>query len=288
MWFSARLCIGALLVAVLAALGVAELVLDVRTPRSALIENHAIGTNTSSRIADFDATAAAMKSQYGPGAVTTIQSPPLRWVVKVDGRVVHEEPLPTTFGGVMGLFVIGTRGHGSTFPFRLDPQETPPPHQYSSMMLRNRFKDVLPARYLDFNDAEVGEGPCIVLAPTDLGPAGRLLQIQTGTFCMIDWNGSARASAMVGAVLAHGDPWMRPFARRICRTLTSLALRKIAAVRPQPPEYAACVLVDRPTRGGATENSTVHVFEVGPAAALAVIEPPESRPAMTTALASPK
>jgi hypothetical protein len=276
------------LLALLGLIGYVELVLDVRTPRSSLIENHAIAANTSSLIKDFDAFAAAMRKRYGANAVTTIESPPLRWVAKVDDRIIHEEPVPGTFGGVLGLFVIGSRGHyASEFPFRLDPQEVPPPHQYSPMMLRNRFKDSAAARYLDFDDADVAQGPCTVLARSDFGVAGALLRLDTATYCVIEWRGKARASILIGAVLANGDPWMRPFTQRICRSVTSLALAKLADTRSRPPAYAACILVDRPTRPGAEENLRAHVYEVGAAQTLALIEPPKPHAVATAAIAAP-
>lgn len=289
MWFWTKVGIVTLLVAMLMGAGYSELVLDSRTPRSALVHGHFVGTESFWHADDFNVATAAMKRKYGPNAETTVLSPPLRRVVTVDDKVVHEEVFPLTFNGALGLFVIGKRGSfTSVFPFRLDPQVLPPPHKYSSTALRERFADTAGARYLDFSDSAVAQGPCVVLAAADLGGIGKLLRIETGTLCIVDWSGTAPATALIGAALANGDPWMRPFAQRICRSLTGLALEKVAAVRARPPEYAACILVDRPTRDGAAENSSVHVFEVGRAAALAVIDPPEARPATTTALASPK
>ena len=55
---------------------------------------------------------------------------------------------------------------------------------------------------------------------------------------------------------------MRPFTRRICRSLTSTALMRIAASDNKPPaDYAACLLV-YPDRAGAAETLRVHVYEV--------------------------
>lgn len=278
MWFWTRFGVATLLVAMLVAGGYSELVLDFRTPRSSLLHSHFVGSESSSHIEKFDEVEAAMKTKYGQSAETEIRSPPLRWVVTVGDKVVHEEIAPTTFAGVLGFFAIGRSQPASMFPFRLDPQVLPPPHKYSSMAMRERLQDSVDAKYLAFNDSDVAEGPCVVLAESDLGPIGKLLRVETGTFCIIDWNGKARASALIGAALARGDPWMRPFTRRICRNLTSLAVRKAAAVRTRLPEYAACILVDRPTRVGAPENLTVHAFEVGPGAALALIDMPKSGP----------
>jgi hypothetical protein len=78
---------------------------------------------------------------------------------------------------------------------------------------------------------------------------------------------------LIGVALAPGDPWLRPFARRICRSLTVLALARVAAIDREPaPDYAACVLVDRPDRSGAGETLTAYVYEVRRDATLASID----------------
>jgi hypothetical protein len=77
---------------------------------------------------------------------------------------------------------------------------------------------------------------------------------------------------LVGVALADGDPWMRPFARRMCRWITATALARVAATDHEPyPDYAACMLVDRPGRSGATQTMQAHVYDVRRDATLAYV-----------------
>jgi hypothetical protein len=265
--------------------GFLELVLDVRVPRSALIEFHAVDAERTMDLTTTETKSAAMKAEYGPNAVTTLESQPLRWLVQVDGKVVRQD-LIYTFGSVIGFIAIGARGKtASMFPFGINPQGVSLSHDITLMRLHGRaaqIKDPRVTRLLEFNDANTTKGPCAVLEPADLGPVAKLLRMDAGKFCILDWTGARRGSALIGAVLADGDPWMRPFSQRICRSLTMLALRKIAADRRQPLDYAACLLVNRPPRGA--DNLRIHVYEVGAAGTLALIEPPGSRGAAAEAL----
>ena len=70
---------------------------------------------------------------------------------------------------------------------------------------------------------------------------------------------------------------MRPFTGRICRGVTALALHKIAVAPPRLPHYAACFLVDRPTRQGATRALRFHDFGVGSGGTLARILLPKAK-----------
>ncbi len=269
-----RLAVAALLAAMLVAAGYAELVLDVRAPHTVLYESAMI--TTEARLASGSgALDAAMKTKYGPDAVTYLQLKPASWVVKVGDKEVHREPAATRFSGAIGFFVFGSPGKlASLFPFRLELQDKQPSHRFSVTDLLHWFKgsyDESIIRYLDVNDAAEAEGPCTELGPSDFGLAGRLLNLRTGRFCLIDWTGRRRASALIGAVVADGDPWMRPFTGRICRSLTKLALRKITAVRPRLPDYAACIMVDRPTRQGTTQTLSMQDYGVGADGELALI-----------------
>ena len=120
---------------------------------------------------------------------------------------------------------------------------------------------------------------CITRSANDFGSAAKVLRLQSGTFCVVSWQAAARGTTptgtmLIGAVLANGDPWIRSFTRRICRWLTADALAHLtAAERIRPPDYAACVLVDRPDRTDAKEEMLkVHVYEVGRDASLADID----------------
>ena len=113
---------------------------------------------------------------------------------------------------------------------------------------------------------------CITISPADLPWIGRQLRFQSGTFCVVFWKGPSRGSMLVGVALADGDPWMRPFSRRICRGLSAIALARVAETDHEPPpDYAACLLVDRPNRSGAAETLQAHVYEVRRDATLAYV-----------------
>ncbi len=260
--------------AVAAALG--ELVLDIRIPRASLAEVHAITTSVSILIADYDRAAETMKKKYGPDAETVLENRPLRLITRVKGKVVEEDRAPGQFSDARGLFVIGEEGRlESTFPFQIDPREAPafgrqgePGVQY----LKSRFGNKLPAKYFEFDDHDAVTDTCITILPGDLGWVGRQLRFQSVTFCVVFWKGASPRSMLIGVALADGDPWMRPFTRRICRWLTAIALRRVAATDHEgPPDYAACLLVDRPNRSGADGTLRVHVYEVHRDATLAYV-----------------
>ena len=188
-------------------------------------------------------------------------------VTRVDGKVVAEARPPSQISDAMGFFVVGPQGHrGSTFPFQIDPRKVPQPGRKAEprvRSLKNRFGKEVPDEYFDFDDRDAVTDRCINLAPADLVGLGKLLQIQSGTFCIVFWRGNPSGSMLIGVALADGDPWMRPFSRRICRWLMSAALTRMAATdREPPPDYAACLLVDRPDRSGAAETLETYVFEV--------------------------
>ena len=64
----------------------------------------------------------------------------------------------------------------------------------------------------------VGDGPCVVLAASDLGSVGAAVRLESVTFCVVEWTGSRPASMLIGAPLTDGSPFVRPFSRRICRS----------------------------------------------------------------------
>jgi hypothetical protein len=254
----------------------AEFVRDIRTPRASLVEIHAIGTSVSIQMDDIHRVGETMKKKYGPDAETVLVTKPPRMITRVDNKVVAEAKAPGQFLDAIGFFVVGPRGHrGSTFPFQIDPRKAPQPGRKgepSVRSLKSRFGKEVPDRYFDFDDRDAVTDRCIGLAPADLVGIGKLLQIQSGTSCVIFWRGQPSGSMLISVVLADGDPWMRPFSRRICRWLMSTALTRVAATdREPPPDYAACLLVDRPDRSGAAETLETYVFEVRRDSSLAYV-----------------
>jgi hypothetical protein len=253
-----------------------ELVLDFRTPQSSLGEAHAIASSVSIHMDDYHRLIEEMRKKYGPGAETVIKTRPPRVLTSVNGKVVEEHPALTHFSDARGLFIVGPRGRlASTFPFQIDPHQAPKPGTTGApgvQYLKSHFAEGLPARYLQFDDRDATTDTCVTILPTDLGPLGRALKFESGIFCVVFWKGASPGSMLVGVAVANGDPWMRPFSRRICRGLTTVALRRLAATdKAPPPDYAACVLVDRPGRAGAAETLQVHAYEVRRDATLASI-----------------
>ncbi len=263
-----------------AAAAYGELVLDISAPRASLVQIQVIGSTVSIQTADLhDAFRAAMKKKYGPDAETILETKPVQLVTRISGKVVGQDKVPKQFADAWGLFVIGPPGHlESTFPFQIDPRKAPAPGMKGVpdvQSLRNQFGKQFPARYLEFDNRDAVMDRCITILPADLGWVGKQLRFRSGTFCVEFWRGASRGSMLVGVALADGDPWMRPFSRRICRWLTAVSLARVAATdREPPPDYAACVLVDRPTRSGAAETLDAHVYEVRRDASLAYVLPP--------------
>jgi hypothetical protein len=258
-----------------AALGYAELVLDFRTPRSSLSRVYALSSSVSVQMADYHRVEEAMKAKYGPDAHTVLQTRPARVTTTVDGVTVEENTIGE-FSKVMGLFAIGPPGRIETrFPFDLNPRKVPAANEHAAYggAVKSRFREELPAKYLDFNDRDAVTDTCTGLSGTDSTVFGPLTRLESATFCVVYWRGEQASSMLVGVALAPGDPWLRPFARRICRGLTALALKRIGEIdRQAPPDYAACILVDRPKRSGASETLISYVYEVGRDTTLASID----------------
>lgn len=247
-----------------------ELVLDIRTPRAALVELHAVRSNNEVFLSDLVRADAAMKKKYGPEAETSLSTRPRQLTTRVGGKIVEQEKTGQIADAV-GLFVIGPPGRTkSTFPFQIKPREAPEsvPWQLPDVRhLATRVTNELPAMYFEFDVRDTMVDRCLTILPADVGWVGRQLRFQSGAFCLVRWKGAAPASMLIGVAVADGDPWMRPFTRRLCRGLTALALER-AAGKPLS-DYAACVLIDRPDRTEAAETLQTYVYEVRRDATLA-------------------
>ena len=263
-----KLTLAAGVVAALAAVAYAELVADIRTPRSSLAKKQAIEASLSVGTADFHRADEDMKRKWGPRAQTSIAASGVL-TTTVDGKVVQQSSLPAQFYDVSGIFVVGPPGQlESTFPFHIDP------HKHADEADSSEPLTALKKRLgIEFNDDDAAADTCVALSPSDLGRLSSLLRFETGTFCVVYWRGAASASMLIGVVLVHGDPWMRPFSERICRSLISIGLRRVAGVdHTPPPDYAGCVLVDRPDRSEVDKMLRAHVYEVRRDSTLALIK----------------
>src|SRR5262249_1476040 len=158
----------------------AELVLDVRTPRSTLVEGHFIQAIGSP---DFERVDKAMQAKYGPNAVTDAELGPPRWVTKLDGKVVNEERISRTFEGVRVIFEIGASKQQTVSTFSIW-FAVPSPPDHSSAMVSRRYgfnEFAMDGKPIDY---DVVQGPCVVLAAPDLGSVGAAVRLKSGTFCV--------------------------------------------------------------------------------------------------------
>jgi hypothetical protein len=81
-----------------------------------------------------------------------------------------------------------------------------------------------------------------------LGLISTALRFRGGSYCVTSWNGRQLPGSMLIIVtIADGNSWMRPFARTTCRLITDAALGQLESQPADRPNYAGCVLIDRPT-----------------------------------------
>lgn len=240
--------------AVVAIAAYGEFILDVRGPHSQLRSEQALAAITSTSYADRDARLKEAVAKYGNRAQANDSVPGGtingKWTITVDGNPVEEGPIIVKLAGMYGLFAVTSDDNiEGIFSFSIVPDSTTLSTTTSVKLLQDRFAE-LPARFVAFADSDMTIDSCAASPPSELGfgSIGAWLGMQAQTACVVHWNGPHPSSMLISVTLANGDPWMRPFARWICRWLTSANLRKLAASNHQPPTYGACVLVDRADR----------------------------------------
>jgi len=260
---------------ILVAVAAGEFIFDFSAPRSELQQMGAITSTLSFRTADYYAFKAEMEKKYGSSVETFLDLQSSRMTAKLDGKLVEDKPGPSWFSDARGFFLVGREGHLSTFPFEIDPAKPPEFGRQGGGgvgFMKTKWGQKLPAKYLDFDDRDVVTDTCVTIASSDIGWPGQFLFLRNAAFCVQFWKGSSPGSMLVGVVVADGDPWMRPFTRRLCRWLTSRAINRVAATdREVPPDYAACVFVDRPNRPRVSEKLQGFVYEVRRDATLAIV-----------------
>jgi hypothetical protein len=260
----------------LCALGWFELVADWRTPRSDFVQSHAIGANVSTSLVKYNALVKEMKQQHGERTNVSLEFPGARMRVEQDGKTIREETLAQKFSDVIGMFMVGRRGRATDmlFPFRLAPDQDLNRVEHTlAAAIRGRFGKGLPQRWTSFTDQDWSIGECIHLpSGLGLGGVGLLIGLRKGTACVVTWRRPQPVSMLVSVNLAQGDPWLRPFSRRLCRAITETALAQIDRGEANRPAYAACILADRPDRKGAKDMLTSHAYSVGPGGRLALMD----------------
>lgn len=262
----------------LCALAIGELVFDWWTPPSDFAQSHALGVNVGVSLVPYNKLTQEMKEKYGDRAKVSFEFPPGRTTVERDGEIVYDETPAPRLNDVIGVFMVGKR-KGATdmpFPFRLAPdQDLNRVERKLATALRNRFGKSLPQRWLSFSDQDWSIDRCTALpAGLGLGGVGLLMRLGKGTACVVTWRRAqpVPVSMLISVSVAKGDPWMRPFSRRLCRAITDTALAQLGPGERDRPGYAACVLADRPGRQGAQQTLSSYVYSVGPDLQLALMK----------------
>jgi hypothetical protein len=246
----------------------AELVMDIRSPHSDLPVVRALGASALLSMVEYNKKLAQMQNAYGDRAHVILDGSTGKTTVTLDDKIIEESQVVRRFGGMYGVFVVKARdANESVFPFDLDPGEIPLGHEPNIARLQSRFESGLVAKYLAFQDTDWTRDSCAAPPASDLGfgSLAAILRLKSATSCLVHWKGPRPSSMLISVTRADGDPWMRPFARWICRKLTAAALDKLSSPDRKTPTYAACVLVDRPDRTGPTgaQNAfTSIVYEV--------------------------
>lgn len=248
-----------------------EFVMDFRGARSQLKSHNAFAAITLTDYGDRDAKIKELRAKYGERARADDDVPAGasngKWTITLDGSVLEEGRIVVKLAGIYGLFAVAsddtTEG---IFSFSIVPGRADLSHTTSVKVLRDRFKN-FPARFLAFADTDLAVDSCAAAPASELGfgSIGALLGMQAQTYCLVHWQGAHPSSMLISVTLANGDPWMRPFARWICRSMTSATLGRLASPNRQPPTYAACVLVDRADRrrpGDAYDTFASVVYEI--------------------------
>jgi hypothetical protein len=261
-------------IALVGAVGYGEFVRDWRAQRSDQSARQAISVNYSLSLVNYNHLLARMKQEYGERVSTNMDFQSGIIEVVLDGKVIETHVENKTLSDVYGIFMIGPKDAVNTrFPFDLAADQNLANLDRSVReRLKTHFKQV-PGEWFEFGDKDWVIDRCVSL-PTGLGlgVVGDALRLRKGTACVVTWKGSQPGSMLVSVSRADGDPWMRPFTRRICRAITEIALKRFNPGEPDSPKYAACILADRPAYASARKSLTVGVYSIGPGNELAVME----------------
>lgn len=266
--------ISAIAAAVLGCLGYGEFIHDWRIPRSHETARYAMGTTYDMSLVTFNELAAEMKQKYGERVKTVLEVPSGTVRVTLDDQVVETHSLSRKLNDVYGIFVVGVRGAvNMRFPFQIaSKQKLTTLNRSVAVWFRDHFKSA-PQEWFAFSDDEWTIDRCAWLpAGLGLGSLSETLRLREGTSCMVTWKGSQPGAMLVSVVSADGDPWMRPFARRICRAVTEAALTRFDPAVSGSPNYAGCILIDRPAAIDADRSLAISAYSVGPRNALARVQ----------------
>jgi hypothetical protein len=261
-------------IAVVGAIVYGEFVQDWRIRRSAQSLRYAMRVMPAASIADYNRLQAAMTQKYGAGTQTILHIDTGMTEIKLDDKLLETHPELKKIGGVSGIFVFGPDNDiGTRFPFEVSADlVVATSTRWVHDNLTRDFKRI-PLAWLEFGESDWTLDRC-VSRPGDLGLGviGNVLRLHGGTYCVVSWKGKQPGVMLVSVSVADGDPWMRPFTRRICRAITDAALRDFDPENADSPKYAACILADRPSYVSGRKSLAIDAYSVGPDNRLARIQ----------------
>ncbi|MGJ4996198.1 hypothetical protein ACQR0Z_17345 [Bradyrhizobium sp. HKCCYLS3077] len=190
--------------------------------------------------------------------------------VRLNGVLVETNAELRQIYGVHGLFLLGQDSDiKMRFPFEVSIVPWGSSDKSSVARRLEPWVKKRPAAWLDYTDKDWSFDHCSVRPPDlGLGLLGKALRLRGGTSCISSWHGREAGRMLIGAAVANGDPWMRPFSRWICRAITQASLRQLAATGAARPTHAACILVDRPAARSARKSLVVDAYVVAEDGAL--------------------
>jgi len=258
-------------IAFIGAIAYGELVLDWRIPRSDQTARTTMRVSYMISLVAYNKLKAETKEKYGDRAQITFDTEAGFIEVKLDSRVIERREEKRKLEDVFGIFVIGPNDAiRMRFPFALEAgQDIKQLRQSLADSFKHQF-DRAPKQWLEFTDKDWTIDRCVSLpSGLGLGSLGDTLRLREGTACVVTWKGPQSSSMLIGVNRADGDPWMRPFIRRLCRGITEAALKRFDADTSDSPKYAACILADRPDYVSAQKSLAADLYSVGPGNALA-------------------
>jgi hypothetical protein len=256
--------------------GVIAVLLDVGAPRSSKARSALLSTNYAMSLQPYNERRAADAAQYGPSAHTTFDAGTGVIETIVDGKVVAHSTTLRRFTEARGiLYAHPHKGEFSVFPFKIGPTSLPKDSEFEDVVstLKERYRGKVPARYLAFGRDDVSIGHCASYAPAELGLSrlATVLRLGAAGLCIADFRGRPAARMLIGVTTADAGRWLRPFTERLCFTLAERWLGTTEPGGAPLPDYAACIIADRPYASETAEIVIEHIFEIRADKSLAVM-----------------
>jgi len=263
-------------IAILVALGALSyfsLVKDGFAVRTELAGYFAVATSNKLDLSHVDEWNKEAKDKYGPGASTAIRGQ--NWETYVGGRVVETKAMESTVFSTYGVFGVSRKSSVlGIFPFEVstDPKYIPDP-EFTARRIKDNFTGKIPARVLEFDDQEWRIAHCHSPEPVAFGLPFSRLRLGATDVCLIRLNAEGSGTMVIGYAVIDGGTWIRPFARRLCRTLSATWVESMMS-RPnvKRPDYVGSLLTNKSSEGlkKSDEFLSSHFFEVRDDKTLAV------------------